>query len=116
MINIERKLQHDWDLESFLLQFGCNSEDELFKLLNKEFSRKTAKSYIVRMKKNSENNIHQKIPTKRVNKPMESLEEESISICDETTIENSVEIQTEVQLENKWWLLKIINYFKRILK
>ena len=77
MINIERKLQHDWGLESFLQEFGCNSEEELFELLKKHFSRKTAKSYIARMKKNSMKNRNEiTIQSEEFDNPVESLEKE----------------------------------------
>ena len=117
MVNIERKLQHDWDLGSFLQEFRCNSEEELFEVLKKDFSRKTAKSYIARMKKNSLKNGNEiTIQSEEVKNTDESLEKEIIQIQDEITIEEPIEMEPNEQVESKGWLSKIMDYFKKILK
>lgn len=117
MINIEKKLQHGWGLECFLQEYGCNSEDKLFELLNRDFSRKAAKSYIVRMKINSLKDKDKRIiRLGKVNKQIDSLEEEQIQVQVEMTIEDSAEIESVEQVQKKGWLSKIINYFKKMLK
>ena len=114
MINIERKLQHGWDLKSFLQELSCNSEEELFELLKRDFSRKTAKSYIVRMNKNSEKHDKKRIiQIKKDTQQVDSLKEEKVQIQAETKINAPIEVKTEKRKQSKGWLSKIINYFKK---
>lgn len=122
MKNIEKKLRYGWTLTKFLKYFHCDSEEELFKLLRKEYSRKTVNSYITRMQKNSSLIEETKIKDEKTDN-ISNYTEEKVTLSkvqservDEEKSKMHTEVTTEKQTNKKGVMALVVNFFKKLIK
>ena len=123
MKNIEKKFRYGWTLTDFLNYFHCDSEEELFKLLRKEYSRKTVNSYIKRMKKKSSLKQEEtKIKVEKTKNISNYTEKKVTFLSDqlerveEEMSQKYKELTTEKQTNKKGVMTLVVNFFKKLIK
>ena len=103
MINIEKRIQCGWTLQDFMREFRCSSKEELFKLLRKDFSRKTVNNYLMRMEKNS--------GIKKKNETISREEMDKMFFCSE----NETQTKTEEIRRKEGVKKKIVKFFRELI-